>query len=507
MPAKQDSNLTGLRYAKETSLRVLPGTPVWVPLEPNSYADFGAQYAQTSRNPINPLRQRKKGVITDVDASGGFNQDLTVTNSFDLMQGFFFALAREKASNLPLNTAAVPFTSTTATTYVAAAGLTFSITTQGNLVKASGFPDAANNGLKLLTAATATTLTTTGNVISAAPPATAKVETVGHQFGAGALAATVVNGLLVLSATGIESLAAGWTVGEWIYIGGDTAAMQFATGNYGFARIKTIATGALTFDKITGTSLVADAGAGKTIQIFFGNVLRNENSASLIVRTTYNLERTLGIGNVGALTQAEYLEGSVPNELAVNVPETDKVTVDFGFVSMGHTTNNSAVGPKTGTRATIADSPAFDTAASTPRIRIGKVDATTSVVTALYSFANDLKLTITNNVKVNKALGILGGFEATIGNFEAGASMTVFFQDVDSIASIRNLVDCTLDFAVVESNTGYLFDFPLGTLGNGRNDVSQDDAVMAPLDFQGDQNANGYTLLVNQFPYLPSLAG
>jgi hypothetical protein len=507
MPSKQDSNLSGLRYAKETSLRVLPGAPVWIPLEPNSYADFGAQYAQTARNPINPLRQRKKGAITDVDASGGFNQDLTVNNSFDLMQGFLFALAREKANSQPLNTPAVPFTSTTATTYVAAAGLTFSLTTQGNLVKASGFPDAANNGLKLLTAATATTLTTTGNVITAAPPATAKVETVGHQFGAGALAATVVNGMLVLSAAGIEALGGGWTIGEWIFIGGDTAAMQFATGNYGFARIRAIAAGALTFDKITGTNLVADTGATKTIQIFFGNVVRNENAANLIVRTSYNLERTLGIGNIGALTQAEYLEGSVPNEMAVNVPESDKVTVDFGFVSMGHATNNSSVGPKTGTRTTIADNPAFDTAASTPRIRVGKVDPTTANVTPLYQFANDLKLNVNNNVKVNKAIGVLGGFEATIGNFEAGASMTVFFQDVDSIAAIRGLTDVTLDFAVVESNTGFLFDFPQGTLGDGRNDVAQDDAVMAPLDFQGVQNANGYTLLINQFPYLPGIAG
>ncbi len=101
-----DSNSTGLSIAEEECIKVLPGVngadAVWQALEPNGYpGDFGATISTVARNPLNPSRQRRKGAIVDIDASGGFNTDHTASNMTELLQGFFFADLRVKSTTIP----------------------------------------------------------------------------------------------------------------------------------------------------------------------------------------------------------------------------------------------------------------------------------------------------------------------------------------------------------------------------------------------------------------------
>src|SRR5690349_8546698 len=132
VPKSVDSNVTGLAFAEEASLKLLPGetapgvgasTGIWYGLEPNSYADFGATFTSVAREPINATRQRLKGTITDENVKAGFNIDLTQHNLIRLLQGFFFADAIEKASTDPLNTPQVVLTGVTTTQFDAASGL------------------------------------------------------------------------------------------------------------------------------------------------------------------------------------------------------------------------------------------------------------------------------------------------------------------------------------------------------------------------------------------------
>lgn len=141
---KVDSNSTNTRYAEEASIGVLPSSPVWNALEPNSFQNFGGQIKTVARRPINTSRQRFKGVLVDLDAGGSVNEDVTQTNMQDLMQGFFFANLRRKGEVGLLTDKPISVTASTKTYAVENTAGFFA----GSLVFAAGFALAANNGLK-----------------------------------------------------------------------------------------------------------------------------------------------------------------------------------------------------------------------------------------------------------------------------------------------------------------------------------------------------------------------
>lgn len=503
MVQKVDSNSTGLRYAEETSvIKVLPGTPIWYPLEPNGYKDFGGQISTIARNPIGQSRSRKKGVTSDLDASGGFSQDLTTNNTTRLLQGFFFADAREKGTTAPLAGAAAVVTSVAGASKKYASTL-MSTFKPNALVFASGFANAANNGFKTLTAASAGDITVAEVIVDeAAPPVTAKVEVVGFKF-TSATASIVLNGTLArLSITGLDLTTLGFTPGEWIHLGGDVAGSTFAISK-GFARISVIAAGYLELDKTEWTP-VAESAAGVTLQIFTGLVLKNESTTAMIKRRTYNVERTLGSDDDGVMS--EYLVGAVANELTLNVAMADKVTMDLSFVAVDNEQRKGITGVKPGVRPTLAPANAFNTSSDFARIKLASVSATNSAPVPLFAFATELTLTVNNNVNPNKALGVLGAFDTSAGTFEVGGKLTAYFANVDSVAAVRNNADITMDVILVKENAGLMFDIPLLSLGDGRLTIEQDQPIMVPLENMAAESKFGHTLLFQSFAYLPNLA-
>ena len=505
MADKIDSNITGLRFAEEASLKVLPGSPVWHPLEPNSYSDFGGQIKTVARNPINASRQRKKGVTTDLDASGAFNQDLTLTNMTRLLQAFMFADIREKKKTNGMNVVAdtvSSVTSGTKTFALTAGGVGF---LTGHLVKATGFSTPANNAVFTVASdALATSVVVTEAVVTeAAPPAGAALAVVGFQFPS-ADVQIVMNGSLVRlqsAATNLTTL--GLIPGEWLYLGGDLAATTFTT-NKGFARISVIAATYIEFDKVSWSGAIAEAGTGKTIRVFFGDVLKNESTPSLIKRRTLQIERTLG--DSGGV-QSEYLVGAVANELTMNISQADKVTTDLSFVAVDNEQRTGAQGVKAGTRPTLLDSAAFNTSSDITRIKLSLVSATDPAPLPLFAFATEMSVSIKNNVTPNKAIGVLGAFDTSSGTFEVGGSMTAYFADVNAVKAVRNNSDVTLDMVMLKKNTAMLWDIPLLSLGDGRLSVEQDKSITLPLETNAAESKFGHTLLFQLFGYLPDAAG
>lgn len=504
MPNKIDSNITGLRFAEESSLKTLPGTPIWYPLEPNSYSDFGGQISTVARKPISSSRQMKKGVTTDLDASGGFNQDLTLNNATRLLQAVFFADIREKKTTAPMNGTADTIsgvTSGTKTFTVSANGTGF---VAGHVVKGAGFSNASNNGVFTVASSTGTTVVTAESPVTETPPAGASLSVVGFQFPTADVQIVMNGNLPRLQAAATNLTTLGLVPGEWVYLGGDLAATTFTT-NKGFARIGSITATYIEFDKINWTGAAAEAGTGKTIRLFFGSVLKNESSTALIKRRTLQIERTLG--DDGSGTQSEYLVGAVANEFTLNIPQADKVVTDFTFVAVDNEQRTGATGVKSGTRPTLVSGSAFNTSSDITRIKLATVSTTDPAPSPLFAFATELNLSIKNNVSPNKAVGVLGAFDTTTGNFEVGGSMTAYFASVAAVAAVRNNSDITLDVVMQKKNSAMIWDIPLLSLGDGRLSVEQDQPITLPLETTAAESSFGHTLLFVSFGYLPDIAG
>lgn len=529
---KVDSNFTDLRFAEEVAgcIGVLPGQtnpdtgspfpgfPIWFPLEPNSYGDFGSQISTVARTPIRANRQQEKGVTTDLDASANFQIDFTQDNLYTGLQGFFFADWRTDAT--PEATATDEAVASANTVTGTGINTEFAV---GEIVSISGFIDPANNGAFLVSSvATADTLEMTeidgtpAALVVEATNANVAVKRIGVQFAADDIAFDATGSFPALTSTVFDFTTLGLVPGQWVYIGGDETATRFASAqNNGFARIQSIAANRLEFDKVQNTT-VNETTTGVTLQLFIGDLLKNENDPSLIKTRSYQFERSLSTAGF------EYVKGCVGNTLTFNVTTADKITVDLAFIGIDGFANENrltvgAVDELNPTPAEIAaaeaqgqypdiatSSTAFNTSSDFSRIRTAQTEVAAA---PLFAFITDLTLTINNNVTPTKAIGVLGAFDVSVGDFVAEGNITAYFSDVAAIQAVRNNADVTIDFVIAKNNAGWVFDVPLLTLGEGRLNVTKDEPITIPVSIQGARDPElNTTLQACFFPYLPTVA-
>jgi hypothetical protein len=193
--SKIDSNITGLRFAIEQADGTLPVTPTWYPLEPNQYDKFGGAIKTIARNPINDSRQRKKGVVVDLEASAGFEMDITEDNTQLLFPSFFFAQPRTKVE------LAVGTVTAAGNTYAPAAGGASYFA--GNLLFAKNFQSSLNNGLDKVTGTPTANSITVLNTTADETSVGGIISRVGHEFSSGALTVDVSGALPKITVSGV----------------------------------------------------------------------------------------------------------------------------------------------------------------------------------------------------------------------------------------------------------------------------------------------------------------
>lgn len=492
------TNSIGLAYAREASLGVLPGSPAWKLAEPNNINRFGAQISRVARTPISKARQRRKGVLTDLNSGVEFEADATYEQIRDVADAFL--MSRYVGPNFHIPTAAtstaytVPAVTNTKYLYGASAATT--------LVYARGFALAANNGLKPITAAVAnaaTSITVSGLT----------AETVGINQSAmvsiagvrGAASDIQINAAGNLLSTVLDWTTLGLTVGQFVYVGGAAVGNQFANAaNTGFARIVSISATIVVLEK-KGQTFVTDAGTGKSIDILFGQFVRNVDVDSgdyQEISTQFELASP-NLGTAGA-TNYEYALGNYSDAISLNLNLNDKATMSFGFVG----TDTSL---PTATRATGASDSKTQTAVAAfsgqtdlARLRLQDIDES-----GLSTDFKSLTLTFTNNVTPEKVLGVLGARYMNIGNFEVDVQATLLFTNPLVANRIKGNTTVGIDFGIKNGDGGVYFDIPSGELDGGDRSypVNQSVTINTTLMARRDDRL-GYSLSMSLFPYLPS---
>lgn len=550
MGASIDSNKTSTYYNEESALKVA-GTGPFYPVEPNSFSDFGGDVKTVAREPIISTRQRAKGTVTDLDVVAGWQEDFTQDNMARLIQGFVQASARCKPSNQKLSsTTGVPSVNVsvigaTPAFHRAAGSFITDGYKVGHIIKSRGFANGGNNFLWVASAVTATDITVaasdsiqevtpggipevvTSTMVDEAATVNGIIEVVGFSL---ANATTTLVGLntantpqvKLISTAGVDFTTFGFTPGEYVYIGdvdgnGNKGHNFVSDGTgtpiiRGYARIAPggIAATTLSFDVTVFDNATNPTGSaalvpvtGKTVSLYFGTVIQNEGDPTLIIRRTYTLLRTLDHDVEGAAIY-EIVKGAIPNQFSLNVPSNNKLVADLTFVAMD--TNQSTVAPVGATYAPQLNQQPYNTSQDVFAMLLYIIDQTQPEQVPLFGYATDEKLTINNNIKPNKAIGVIGAFEANTGMFDVSGTMTCYFDDPAAIQAIRNNDNVGLLNVFAKQLQGFIIDLPLLTLGGGKLKVAKDTPIMADITHNAAAGENNVTLVYNKFEYLPASA-
>ena len=499
------SEFITLQTAIESSNGVAPSVG-WRQLQPNpdGVQDFYAQIKRLARSILSKNLMDEKGDVIDLDAMPKIVHDLNK----DLVDQFGGSIFRS-AVKFPGGTGTGRWIN--ASTYggpqvSAVTGSAYTVSAGGALpqnvmVYGRGF-GTANDGLHVVGAASsATSIPTTGVVAQASPPAGATLEVVGVQGASGDITCTstqILSTILDFTTLGLQPY-------SWMWVGGGTAAspgaLGFATaGCRGLVRITAITAHAITFD-LPSQAFTTDAGAGKTIQLFFGPWMRNvagDNADYL--RTSHAFELVLpGIGAAG-VTDYVYPIGCGLANFEISCALTDRAVATMGFVGFD-------IGDPTASRQAGASTPLapsatgiMNTVGEMKRLRVTDQSGTVYLVDV-----ESWKLAIKNNIKPYKKQGTFGAADLIYGKFQADLSIDGAIAQDDLWKSVRPNTTLRFESLLRNSDCAILWDIPAcATIGTGPKFPANDLATFSPSFNTFRDPVSNFVAGATVFPYLPA---
>jgi len=474
-PGASSRSKTG--YVAESTIGTIPTSPAIKNLRVTS-SQLAYTPSRTTSNEIRADRQIPAQILTKLEAGGNVGLELSFSAYDDMIQA--------AAQGAWVNNPSASVTALTTTTMTVGSGTPFKT---GMLVLTSGFATAANNGLFVVASSGSTSVVFASSTFTAeaSPPAAAMVRVIGFQGASGDITATATG----LASTTLDFTTLGLNIGQWLKIGGDASAMQFATAACnGWARLSAIAAHALTFF-ILPAGFTTDAGTSKTIEVFGGDFLTNGTTVQ-----TFTFERQQ---QDLASPSYEYFTGMQVNTLSLAVKASAVLTGTLGMTGMGASA--------TTTRA----SGASDVAAPT----YGVLNASSNVGEIFEnglavggpSYVSEIGLDIKNNLSTQFAVGSISPIGVLSGEFEVSGTLVAYFGDLTLLNQVLNDNDVSLMFRGGRpdgNRESYVFDVPSMKVSGTSPVDAKNQSRMFNGTFAGKVNSVlGYTLSVGRFWYLP----
>ena len=503
--ARSLTNNLAMAVAIETSIGVLPATPLWVKLEPNSIGAYGATITTVPRNPISNTRQQRKGSVTDLDSSVEWEGDMTKDHALRFAEGFIFA-QRQNSTVMERVQAGSDYEAlaAVATPEYSHSALSAALVV-GTLVFARGFTTAGNNGLKQVAALSTTTLTKVTTSLTAETPTNAsgaRMDVCGHRLAD----ATWDDTAKAVGSAAKDLTTFGLSVGQMLRVGSDVNAL---TGGQLVGRIVSITAALITLDKVQNLGASTLNGGGNVTandcDLIYGQFVKN-----VPVANSDFLQRSFGFelayddlqNPAGTGDEYEYALGNLCNELTINMPGQDKATLSFGFV--GTTTEDITTTRKTNSAEAVEplQTAAFNTAASFARLNM-----TDTSEVSLGACFKTLTMVLGNEVSPEKCLGTLGAFAMNTGNFKVTIDAELLFTDSDLAQAVKDNQTVTMDFLLTNDDGAIGLDIPSMTLGGGTKNYPVNESIKISVTGEafGDTTLDtsiGFT----EFPYFTTVA-
>lgn len=376
----------------------------------------------------------------------------------------------------------------------------------GFLVFGRGFSTPANNGLKLVPAGSvAATINAPGNVAEAAPPANATLEIAGFQATAAADIQLNASGDLICTTANFTTW--GLSGGQIIKLGGTAANTFFATAAYnGWAEVdptRAITATLLPLRNHSWTVGAADLAAGKTIQVFFTEFLRNYPLGNVkFSRATSQLEMEQFGAGAGGVSSFRYLKGLRVGNVEIDAPLKSKITMTLSFVGMDVPDPVLQVGrlADTATPLTPLAVAMFDTTNDLKHLRI----ATASNNTPLMASVETWTFTQGLNIKAKEIQGVYGADDHIDGELMPSLSISAYLDSDDIPKAARDNRNVRFCAVLANEDGGWALNVPSAKVRSDEEVMQAGEGVMVSVTLPAHrEGSSGIASSLSRFAHIP----